>query len=359
MNRRQTIKVGAITSLGLMVGNPFKQNPEKKLGIALVGLGSYATGMLAPALQECNHCYLAGIVSGTPQKRSFWKDKYQLKDSNIYDYESFDEIANNDEIDIVYIVLPNFMHAEYTIRALQAGKHVICEKPMGMSAEECRQMIAARNASGKKLQIGYRLFYEQRHLATIHSAHKSGKFLMAETSLSFRMGRPNWWRTDPKMGGGGALMDLGVYCIQSARRMAGELPHKVNAQGYTFDKSLYKGIYETYTFQLEYPSGGMSNSTTSFNAYVDRAHGSYEKGWLTLQPAFNGGEKVILNTNLQINQPQILMGYQQTAQMDAFARNILDDTEVYASGEEGLHDMIIIDAVKKSIAERSEVEISY
>jgi hypothetical protein len=104
----------------------------KQLNVALVGLGKYSTGQLAPALQETKLCRLAGIVTGSPEKVPQWKSKYNIPDKNVYDYKSFDRIADNPDIDIVYVVLPIAMHAEYTIRALQAGKHVICEKPMAM-----------------------------------------------------------------------------------------------------------------------------------------------------------------------------------------------------------------------------------
>ncbi|HVK47841.1 MAG TPA: Gfo/Idh/MocA family oxidoreductase, partial [Pseudobacter sp.] len=120
-----------------------KPAAQKKLGIALVGLGGYSSGQLAPALQETEHCYLAGIVTGTPQKAIDWKSKYNIPDANIYNYENFDEISKNKDIDIVYVVLPNALHAEYVVRAAKAGKHVICEKPMAVTVEDCDRMIAA------------------------------------------------------------------------------------------------------------------------------------------------------------------------------------------------------------------------
>ena len=126
---------------------------NKKLGIALAGLGTYAAGQLAPALLQTEHCYLAGIVTGTPAKISIWKEKYNIPDKNIYNYENFDDIKDNPDIDIVYIVLPNSMHAEYTIRAAQAGKHVICEKPMALTVEDCDKMIAACKEAGKFLDL--------------------------------------------------------------------------------------------------------------------------------------------------------------------------------------------------------------
>src|SRR5688572_10307449 len=136
------------------------KNKEGKLGIALVGLGSYSSGQLGPALLETEHCYLAGIVTGTPEKAEKWKTQYDIPENNIYNYQNFDSIKDNKDIDIIYVVLPNAMHAEYVKRAAKAGKHVICEKPMAVTVEECDQMIAACKQAGKMLSIGYRLHFE-------------------------------------------------------------------------------------------------------------------------------------------------------------------------------------------------------
>jgi glucose-fructose oxidoreductase len=142
------------TSFGFSLSN---QQDTKKLGVALVGLGGYSGGQLAPALVDTQHCYLAGIVTGTPSKEKVWMEKYNIPRENVYNYENFDDIANNDAIDIVYVVLPNSMHAEFCIRAAKAGKHVICEKPMAISVAECDAIIDACKAAGVKLGMGYRL----------------------------------------------------------------------------------------------------------------------------------------------------------------------------------------------------------
>src|SRR5687768_13355956 len=112
------------------------ENKKPKLGIALVGLGSYSTNQLGPALKQTSHCYLAGIVTGTPSKENSWASRYNIPKANIYNYKNFDEVAGNSDIDIIYVVLPVSMHKEFTIRAAKAGKHVICEKPMALNANE-------------------------------------------------------------------------------------------------------------------------------------------------------------------------------------------------------------------------------
>ena len=130
-------------SLASSLGNRRLSFGQKKLGIALVGLGNYATRQLAPALLETQMCALKGIVTGTPAKINKWKKSYDLKDHQIYNYDNFESIANNDEIDIVYVVLPNNMHKEFTLKAFRAGKHVICEKPMAMNSLEAAEMEVA------------------------------------------------------------------------------------------------------------------------------------------------------------------------------------------------------------------------
>src|SRR5690349_23520119 len=146
-NRRDVVKSLALGG-GALIFSPdtllAATRPQKtKLGVALVGLGYYSTDLLAPALQQTKNCYLAGIVTGTPAKAEAWKQKYNIPDKNIYNYQNFDQIANNDDIDVVYVVLPPSMHREFTVRAANAGKHVWCEKPMAITVTECSEMIEA------------------------------------------------------------------------------------------------------------------------------------------------------------------------------------------------------------------------
>src|SRR6188768_279395 len=163
-SRRTVIKTIAAGTATLMYSPNVllaaTRQKKTKLGVALVGLGYYSTDLLAPALQQTKNCYLAGIVTGTPSKAETWKKKYNIPDKNIYNYNNFDTIANNPDIDVIYVVLPPSMHKEYVVRAAAAGKHVWCEKPMAMTVKECQQMIDASNANKVKLSIGYRMHHE-------------------------------------------------------------------------------------------------------------------------------------------------------------------------------------------------------
>ncbi|MDB5235093.1 MAG: glucose-fructose oxidoreductase [Hymenobacter sp.] len=199
---------GALRSLG--------QVATKPLGVALVGLGKYSTGQLAPALQQTKLCKLAGIVTGTPAKAAQWKQQYQIPEQNIYNYQTFDRIADNPAIDIVYVVLPVGLHAEYVERAARAGKHVICEKPMATSAEDCRRMIAAMRKAGRKFSIGYRLHFEPHHQEMMRLGQQQafGPITRLTADNGFRFNNDTPWRVNKQLAGGGPLMDMGIYCLQ-------------------------------------------------------------------------------------------------------------------------------------------------
>src|SRR6266542_1649551 len=179
----------------------FMEKDLDKLGIALVGLGAYSSGHLAPELQETKHCSLAGIVSGSDEKKEKWKKKYDIPDKNIYDYKSFDSIKDNDDIDIIYIVLPNSMHAEYVIRAAKTGKHVICEKPMAITVEECDKMIAACKEVGVMLSIGYRLHFEPYNSEMVRLAEEKVYGGVKKIFASHGLSNAQGWRLDKELAG--------------------------------------------------------------------------------------------------------------------------------------------------------------
>ncbi|MEX2381875.1 MAG: Gfo/Idh/MocA family oxidoreductase, partial [Opitutales bacterium] len=271
-----SLGLGAATFAGLVgpkslaLGETLERQEGRKLGVALVGLGNYATHQLAPALQETQYCRLSGIVTGTPAKEEEWAQRYDIPQENIYNYDNYDDIADNPDIDIVYVVLPVFMHAEYTIRAAQAGKHVICEKPMAMSVRECEQMIEACEKANRKLSIGYRLHFEPhtQEMMRLGQDEGFGKVKMIEASFGFRIGNPDAphmrWRLQKDKAGGGALMDVGVYAIQGTRQITGEEPVSVSAQEVKTNPEIFSEVDETLFWQLKFPSGAAANCGTSY-----------------------------------------------------------------------------------------------
>lgn len=325
----------------------------KKLGIALVGLGYYAMEQLTPALQQTKNCYLAGLVTGTPSKAERYGKEYKIPEKNIYNYESFDEIASNKDIDVVYVVLPNAMHAEYVIRAAKAGKHVICEKPMGLTAAECEKMIAACRENNVSLSVGYRLHFDPYHLEVMKFGKEKplGEIKYIQSDFGFTIGDPSQWRLKKALAGGGAIMDLGIYCIQAARYTLGQEPIAVAAKAFSTGNPKFKEVDETTTFRLEFADGLVSSTTTSYAGYVNRHNVVAEEGSITLEPAFSyGGLKGILD-----NKPLDFGKFnQQAAQLDAMSVSIVEGKDIGVSGEEALKDAKVIDAIYKSISLNGE-----
>ena len=321
---------------------------DEKLGIALVGLGSYATNQIAPALEHTNLCKLAGIVTGTPSKARDWQQRHPHLEGHVYDYSTFDRIANDDAIDIVYVILPNSMHAEYTIRAAQAGKHVICEKPMAISVAEGQSMVEACEAAHRKLAIGYRCQFEPHNMEAIRLGQEQvfGPVVMMETEFGFRIGDPNQWRLKHALAGGGALMDVGIYAIQAARYVTGEEPVRVTAQEFKTDPVKFAEVDETITWQLTFPSGCVVNSTTSYTASTQRLYAAAREGWFELRPAYSySGIKGVTSKGL-MDFPQIV---QQAAHMDDFADCVMNDRISTVDGHEGIRDLRVIEAIYRSI----------
>ena len=328
------------------------QNKSKEsLGIALVGLGSYSTYQLAPALAQTSYCHLAGIVTGTPAKERRWADQYNIKSANIYNYQNFDEIAENKDIDIVYVVLPNSMHAEFSIRAARAGKHVICEKPMAMNVAECDEIISACEQAGVKLSVGYRLHSEPYTNEIKRFARKKtfGDVLYVTAEAAYRStGYPDQWRLNKSLSGGGALVNMGVYSIQSAIYSTGENPISVTAQEFSTRPEYFKDTDETITAQFEFPSGAVANMMTSHNIWANNLKATCTDGWFGLEPASSYGPLKGQTSKGVIEFPH---ESQQKLQMDDFALHILKGTINRVPGEMGKRDMIIVEAIYQSIKE--------
>ena len=335
-----------------------KQNKKDgKLGVALVGLGSYASGQLAPALLQTEHCYLAGIVTGTPSKAATWKEKYNIPEKNIYNYENFDSIKDNPDIDIVYVVLPNSMHTEYTIRAAQAGKHVTCEKPMAITVEDCDKMIAACKKAGKMLSIGYRLHFDPYHLEMTRLGTKKvfGEIKSLSAGFGFKA-QKGIWRLDKKMAGGGPLMDLGIYCLQAVCYTTGMEPIAVTAQSAPIsDTEKFIDIEETLSFQMEMPNGLTAECKTSYTDNLNYLAAETDDGFFELQPAFNySGLKGKISKGVMEYQPMS----QQARQMDEFALAIKNNHPTIVPGEMGKRDVKIITAIYEAMHTGKRVMIA-
>jgi predicted dehydrogenase len=333
------------------------QKQKGKLGIALVGLGNYATNQLAPALQQTEHCYVAGIVTGTPSKIDTWKSKYSIPDANVYSYQNFDSIKDNKDIDIVYVVLPNSMHAEYVIRAANAGKHVISEKPMAMNVKECDQMIAACKKAGKMLSVGYRLHFEPFNLEMARLGTKKvyGNIKKMNAGFGFTAGDPNQWRLKKPLSGGGPLVDLGIYCIQGFCYTTGLEPIAVTAkEGPKTDPQKFNGIEESLTWQMEMPGGIICEGKASYSENLNFLTAEAEKGIFELRPAFNYSGQRGTTPQGAMDFPRV---NQQAKQMDDFAQAVKSNRPTPVPGEMGKRDVRIIEAIYEAMNTGKRVTI--
>lgn len=367
-SRRQFIYQLGMAAAGMQLlnlyGNPYQLNDIKKmtgkngkLGVALVGLGNYATGQLAPALQQTEHCYLAGIVTGTPSKIPVWKEKYNIPDKNIYSYANYDDIKNNPDIDIIYVVLPNNMHAEYTIRAFQAGKHVICEKPMAITVQDCDRMIAAAQKAGRQLSIGYRLHFDpfNKEMMRLGTQKVYGDLKQMNGAFGFKASAGQW-RLSKEYAGGGPLMDVGIYVVQGMCYTSGMEPIAVTAmEGQKTDPERFKDVEQSLTWKFEFPGGLIGEGKASYDENINFLTAKAEKGQFELRPAFNYG-------GVKGTTPGGAMNFtpvnQQAKQMDAFALSVKNNTRSIVPGEMGKRDVKYLQAIYEAMRTGNRVKIS-
>ncbi|MBJ6110684.1 Gfo/Idh/MocA family oxidoreductase [Hymenobacter sp. BT523] len=349
-SRREFIRTLSLGVGASLVGTSVLARPAAKpLGVALVGLGKYSTGQLAPALQQTKLCRLAGIVTGTPAKATQWKQQYSLPDANIYNYQTFDRIADNPAIDIVYVVLPVGLHAEYVERAARAGKHVICEKPMATSTEDCRRMIAAMQKAGKKFSIGYRLHFEPHHqeMMLLGQSQAFGRITHLAADNGFRFNNDTPWRVSKRLAGGGPLMDMGIYCVQGVIYTKGQLPVSVTAKFEPkTNPTLFKEVEEGLSWQMQFADGAVADCRTSYGQNLSsRLRAEAANGWLELQPAFYYDGIEGRTSRGPMNLPNVP---QQARQMDDFADCILNNKPTRVPGEMGLRDIQLLSAIYRA-----------
>ncbi len=333
---------------------------EKKLRVALVGLGRYA-GYMAEGIVVSKLCEVAGIVTGSPEKIPVWRKKYNIPEKNVYSYETFDQIAHNKDIDVVYVVLPNAMHKEYVIRAARAGKHVIVEKPMAISAAECEEMIDECRKASVQLAVGYRLHFEPYNQEMMRMGQQKvfGEVKHISAALSYNTvgAGPGDWHVVKKLSGGGPLTNLGVYCIQGARYVTGMEPVAITARfGKVTHNDVFTEVEESIYWQMEFPNGAIADCSTSYTSYSDYLMAAAENGHFELSPAISYGPFVGKSSDGPMNFPEI---NQQQVQMDSIAPYFLNNIPLpdHISGLEGLKDLKVIDAVYKAARTGERVEI--
>lgn len=355
----------SLAQTGSAAGKEPPMPPEKKLGWAVVGLGKFATQQIIPSFGECKRSRLVALVSGSPEKAQKIAQQYGVNPKNIYNYQNYDSIRDNPEVDIIYIILPNGMHAEYTIRGAQAGKHIMCEKPMATTVAECQAMIDASNKAGRKLMIAYRAQYEPYNLAAIAIAKKELGILKAIVADHGRNLDPkdpaDRWRMNKKLAGGGSLFDIGIYSLQAARYITGEEPTEISAMIYsTPNDPRFKEVEENVNFMLRFKSGVLANCTSSYGyADVKRYQVMGSKGNLELDPATDYNEHRLYVQQGKVREERKIQPQNQFAlEMDHLSECVMENKQPKTPGEEGLQDVRLMTAIYQAAETNRTIKLS-
>ena len=329
---------------------------ENQVGFAAVGLGSISN-IFMRGCAASQAAKVTGLVTGHPDTQGQrYGQMYAVPERSIYTYETFDRIRDNKDIEAVYIGLPNSMHCEFTVRAAQAGKHVLCEKPMAISSAECRRMIDACKSAGVKLMIAYRVHYDPTHLQAqqLIQTGAIGEVQAFEGAFGFNA-TPNQWRLVRKLAGGGSLLDVGIYPLNESRWLTGEEPVLFTAMPTTRDKTSgrFSEIEQTLDFTVKFPSGIVGAYACTYGSDMPgflRIHG--DRGTLELSPAYNytgthlrsaGGRQRVDTLSSESD-----ISYQFRLEAEYFAQCVRTGTEPKTPGEEGLKDMLAIEAIYRA-----------
>ena len=353
LTRRDFAKLGALGLAAQFVPTLNAQAPEKRIGFAVIGIGRIA-GHFMPATLSTTNCRLTGLVSGHRDKAESTAAKYGVPQSSIYNYDNFDDIAHNPAIDAVYVALPNSMHAEYTIRAAKAGKHVLCEKPMSTNVAEAESMIAACKAANVKLMIAYRCHYEPTNLKAVRLIREGalGQVQAIESSFGFNIA-PGEWRYNKKLAGGGPVFDVGIYSLNACRYLTGEEPDHITANTSVIDHDgRFNEVEENCSWAMRFPSGIVASCSTTYGANMPgyfRVYGS--KGWLQVDNAF-----VYEGLHLRAEYKGTKLGELNpardpshfVAEGEHFSHCVQNGLEPKSAGEEGLRDMRYITEIYRS-----------
>jgi glucose-fructose oxidoreductase len=293
-----------------------------------------------------------GVVTGDPAvKGKKWAADYGFPEKNIWNYETMHQIADNKDIDIVYVITPNSMHADGVIAAAKAGKHVISEKPFTTNVADAEKAIAACKAAKVKLSIGYRMHFDPftKEMMRIAKDRDFGLLTKMEGANGFRMGR-KVWRAEYKMAGGGPLMDMGIYALQAACMVAEDAaPVAVTAKEHPKTRpDVFSDVEEGLDWTMEFANGAKAELATSYNQNYGRFRAEGAKGWVALDPAY--GYNGIKMTTSQGPSTIAAARSQQALQIDDFVRCVREGRESPVSGEMGLRDMKIIEAIYASAA---------
>jgi predicted dehydrogenase len=331
--------------------------PGERVGFAVIGLGRISLEQVLPAFADCRLARPTALVSGSPEKAALVARQYGIRPESVHGYAQLERLRDDPAVQAVYIALPNAMHREFTERAAAIGKHVLCEKPMATSAEDCAAMIATCARADVRLMVAYRCQYEQVNRAAIRAVQSGAlgrlRFLQA-TNLQSNGPGPQW-RYSRQLAGGGALPDIGLYCLNAARYLSGEEPVEVVAQAWSPPgDARFAEVEESMAFTLRFASGFLAQAQSSYGAYQEKScRLAGERGSLLLEDAFAyRGQRLRLfrregDAGLE-QRPQLNPRNQFALELDHMARCVRESRRPHTPGEEGLRDQQIMEAIFRS-----------
>ncbi|WP_461077225.1 Gfo/Idh/MocA family protein [Spirosoma flavus] len=346
---------------------PTPLSEDQRVGYALVGLGHLTLNQILPAFGACKKSKVVALVSGSPEKMQKVAAQYGIKQESCYSYADYDKLRDNKDVQAIYIVLPNGMHAEYTIRGAQAGKHILCEKPMANTVAECQAMIDACKQANRKLMIAYRIQYEphNRMVREMVQQEKFGKVKSIMANNGQNSDNPKHWRFNKALAGGGSLPDVGLYCLNTIRFVLGEEPTEVVGYVHSTPKDpRFTEVEEQVNWLMKFPSGVQTSCATSYGHHDDKNYKVLaDKGWIKMDPAFPYTGLELETSQAEGEENQVIKHKiadkdHFATEMDHFSDCILADKTPYTPGEEGLQDQKIMEAIYQSAREGRPVKLA-
>ena len=347
--------------------SPTFEPPQQRTGYAIVGLGHLSLNQILPAFGKSKYCKPVALVSGDRAKAVKVATQYGIKETSIYDYQTYDRLADNPDVQVIYIVLPNSMHLEYVLRGAKTGKHILCEKPMATSAKNCERMIAACRSANVKLMIAYRQQYEPMNRAIVAMVREGrlGALRSFVATNSQNQGDPTQWRQKLALAGGGCLPDVGIYCLNAARFLTKQEPSEVWGTLYQpKNDPRFTEVEATCSFTAMFPSGLIASCNTGYAAHRSqflRLEG--DKSWVEMSPAFAYSGLKLKVRHLEEGkdttfEPNIEEVDQFAEEMAHMALCVQQNLQPHTPGEEGLQDQRIIEAIYESAKSGKPVKLS-
>ena len=344
----QSVALAALPFISTRTTRALAAAAKPKLGFALCGLGDLSEHLIAPSLLKTKRCRLTGLITDSPAKAAAWQKQYGIPARSVYTYDTMARMADDKDIDVVYVVTPNALHLPHGSAAAKAGKHVFCEKPLEISVERCQQLIGAVKAANRRLGVAYRCRFEPHHLEALRLARSREFGPLRTIDAYFGFNVPvSGWRLKRALSGGGPLLDVGIYALQATRYLTGEEPIWVSGLTTTGDAARFSEVEASALWQAKFPSGTVTQCGASYaSAPTDYIHVIAERGGFVLDPAFNyTGIRGQRSDGRPFDFPDI---DQFAAEMDDFARCIQEGTPSIVSGVEGLRDVRILMAIYRS-----------